>query len=131
MLRAPRGLASWDQRATWSTIDPGADERSEIARRGDRCRPRGLPANYQSCLTRMIEPIGEHRPYFVERFAAADASWTAKFVVIAANAWTADQGSWLELALSEPTTYTFVVRHEPHDADTAPGVTPAGPTMAT
>jgi hypothetical protein len=97
------------------------------------CGPGGVtgsPANYQSFLARMIEPIGEHRPYFVERFAAADASWTAKFVVIAANAWTADQGSWLELALSEPTTYTFVVRHEPHDADTAPGVTPSAAILA-
>lgn len=90
----------------------------------------GTPANYQSFLTRMIEPIGEHRPYFIERFAAADGSWTAKLVFIAANAWTADQGSWLELALSEPTTYTFVVRHEPHDANTAPGVTPSAAILA-
>jgi hypothetical protein len=90
----------------------------------------GAPVNYQSFLSRMIEPIGEHRPYFVERFAATDASWTAKFVFIAANAWTSDQGSWLELALSEPTTYTFVVRHEPHDADTAPGVTPSAAILA-
>jgi len=90
----------------------------------------GLPANYTAYLQRMIEPLGEHRPYYVERFAATDGSWTAKFVFIAANAWSSDQDRWLESALSEPTTYTFVVRHEPHYSDTAPGVTPSGTIMA-
>jgi hypothetical protein len=89
----------------------------------------GLPANYTAYLQRMVEPLGEHRPYFVERFAATDGSWTAKFVFVAANAWSSDQAGWLERALSEPTTYTFVVRHEPHDADTAPGTTPSGDIM--
>lgn len=101
---------------TNSNCGPGASE--------------GQPRNYASFLTRMIEPIGEHRPYFIERFAATDGSWTAKFVFVAANAWNDAQGQWLELALSEPTTYTFVLRHEPHDADTAPGVTPSATIMA-
>jgi len=90
----------------------------------------GLPANYTTYLQRMIEPLGEHRPYYVERFAATDGSWTAKFVFVAPNAWSSDQSSWLETALSEPTTYTFVVRHEPHYSDTAPGVTPSAAIMA-
>ena len=90
----------------------------------------GLPANYTTYLQRMIEPLGEHRPYYVERFAATDGSWTAKFVFVAPNAWSSDQDSWLERALSEPTTYTFVVRHEPHYSDSAPGVTPSGTIMA-
>jgi len=90
----------------------------------------GLPANYTTYLQRMIEPLGEHRPYYVERFAATDGSWTAKFVFVAPNAWSSDQDSWLERALSEPTTYTFVVRHEPHYSDTAPGVTPSATIMA-
>ena len=54
-----------------------------------------------------------------------DASWTAKFVFIAANAWTAAQGTWLQGVMAKPTTYTFVVRHEPRNANTAPGVTPS------
>jgi len=90
----------------------------------------GLPANYTTYLQRMVEPLGEHRPYYVERFAATDGSWTAKFVFIAANAWSSDQDRWLESALSEPTTYTFVVRHEPHDSNTAPGVDPSQQTLA-
>jgi len=90
----------------------------------------GMTTNYTTYLQRMVEPIGEHRPYFVERFAATDGSWSAKFVFIAANAWNADQAAWLELALSEPTTYTFVLRHEAHYSDTAPGVTPSAAILA-
>jgi hypothetical protein len=90
----------------------------------------GAPPNYISFLTRMIQPIGERRPYYIERFAASDGSWTAKFVFVAGNAWSNDQGTWLERALLEPTTYTFVVRHEPHDATTAPGVTPSDAILA-
>jgi hypothetical protein len=53
-------------------------------------------------------------------------SWgTAKFVHLAANAWTSGQSTWLTNTLNVPTTYTFVVRHEPSNANTAPGVTPS------
>jgi Calcineurin-like phosphoesterase len=90
----------------------------------------GEPRNYTVFLDRMITPIGELAPYFVERFAAVDHSWTAKFVFIAANAWNATQAAWLDLVLTEPTTYTFVVRHEPHDSNTAPGVDPSQQTLA-
>jgi len=89
-----------------------------------------LPAD-SLFLSRMVQPLGEQRPYFIERFAATDGSWTAKFVFVAANAWSAEQASWLDAALSEPSTYTFVVRHEPHDATTAPGVTPSQPIIDT
>lgn len=97
------------------------------------CGPGGVQGstrNYVMYLRRMIEPIGEARVYYAERFAAADGSWTAKFVFVAPNAWNDDQASWLELVLSEPTTYTFVVRHEPHDATTAPGVDPSATILA-
>lgn len=90
----------------------------------------GGTSNYNEFMTRMIEPIGEGRPYFVERFAAVDASWSAKFVFIAANAWTDAQANWLDLALSEPSTYTFIMRHEPHYSTTAPGVDPSGEIIA-
>jgi hypothetical protein len=90
----------------------------------------GLPPNYTTYMARMVEPLGEHQPYFVERFVATDRSWTAKFVFVAANAWSATQDAWLERTMSEPTTYTFVVRHEPHDATTAPGVEPSAAILA-
>jgi hypothetical protein len=90
----------------------------------------GTPPNYTQFLARMVEPIGETQPYFVERFAAADGSWTAKFVFIAANAWNLEQAHWLDQVLTEPTTYTFAIRHEPHDADTAPGVGPSAQLLA-
>jgi Lamin Tail Domain len=56
----------------------------------------------------------------------AHGSWgTAKFVHVAANAWTNAQNTWLTSTLNVPTTYTFVVRHEPSNDTRAPGVTPS------
>jgi len=90
----------------------------------------GSPPNYTKFITRFLSPIGEARPYYIERFAASDGSWSAKLVFVAANAWTAAQAAWLDTVLGEPTTYTFVVRHEQHDADTAPGVGPSATILA-
>ena len=99
------------------------------------CGPHGAdgePPNYSRFVARLVAPIGETKPYYIERFAAADASWTAKLVVIAANAWDDAQAAavtaWLD---DEPTTYTFVVRHEPPDATAALGVTPTTQLLAT
>jgi hypothetical protein len=50
---------------------------------------------------------------------------SVKLVFIAANAWNSAQESWLKSALASPTTYTFIVRHEPSYDNTAPGVTPS------
>jgi hypothetical protein len=56
----------------------------------------------------------------------AHGSWgTAKFVFVAANAWTSAQNTWLTNTLNVPTTYTFVLRHEPSNDTRAPGVTPS------
>ncbi len=85
----------------------------------------GITANFNSYLTKMLAPIGLSDPYYTFNVSAADGSWTAKFVFIAANAWSAAQGTWLEAELAKPTTYTFVVRHEPAAANTAPGVKPS------
>jgi hypothetical protein len=90
----------------------------------------GFPANYTQFVSRMVMPLGEAKPYYVERFAAMDGSWSAKLVFIAANAWTDAQARWLDLVLGEPTTYTFAVRHEPHYADSAPGVDPSTTILA-
>jgi hypothetical protein len=56
----------------------------------------------------------------------AHGAWgTAKFVFVAANAWTSAQNTWLTSTLNVPTTYTFVLRHEPSNDTRAPGVTPS------
>lgn len=90
----------------------------------------GATPNYTKYFARMVEPLGEKAVYFVERFAATDGSWSAKFAFVAANAWNPTQEAWLEAVLSEPTTYTFVVRHEPHYSESAPGVDPSAAIMA-
>ena len=85
----------------------------------------GVTPNYTAFMTRLLGPYGITLPYYAFEFAATDASWTAKLVVIAANAWSPTQQAWLDGELARPTTYTFVVRHESATANTAPGVTPS------
>jgi hypothetical protein len=90
----------------------------------------GVTANYAAFLEKMLAPIGRTAPYYAVEVAAVDATWTAKFVFIAANAWSAEEESWFDAALARPSTYTFVVRHEPASATSAPGVTPSEAVMA-
>ena len=90
----------------------------------------GVTANYSAFLEKMLAPIGKTQPYYAIDLAAADATWTAKFVFVAANAWSSAQEAWLESALAKPSTYTFVVRHEPASCHERPGVTPSEPVMA-
>jgi hypothetical protein len=81
----------------------------------------GSTANYSAFLSKMLGPIGKTEPYYVIRVAARDGTWNAKFVFAALNAWSDAQGTWLDTALSEPSTYTFVVHHEPAFETQAPG----------
>ena len=76
----------------------------------------GVTKNYTDFITTMLHPLGISLPYYTEHVSASDGSWTAKFVVVACNAWNPTQASWLTSALAEPTTYTFVVRHEGVDS---------------
>ena len=76
----------------------------------------GVTKNMTDWITTMLHPIGQTQPYYEEKFSAQDGSWTAKVVVVACNAWNTTEASWLTTALSEPSTYTFVVRHEGVDA---------------
>ncbi len=85
----------------------------------------GTTNNYSEFMTRMVQPLGFTEPYYKVDLHATDNSWTAKLVFVAGNAWTSAQASWLAQALSEPTTYTFVIRHESNTATTAPGVSPS------
>ncbi len=93
----------------------------------------GLTNTYVAFLSKMLAPLGKTQPYYAIRFDSASGAatpWTAKFVFVAPNAWTPEQASWLESALSEPSTYTFVVRHEHVRATTAPGVLPSADILA-
>ncbi len=85
----------------------------------------GLTKNYTAYLTKMLEPLGFDHPWYAFHVHAPDNSWTAKFVFVAANAWDTEQATWLDSEMAVPTTYTFVVRHEPVAANTAPGVKPS------
>jgi hypothetical protein len=87
--------------------------------------PDGTTHNYTSFLNKMLTPIGKTDPWYVIHVNAADGSWTAKFVFIAANYWNATQSAWLDTAMSESTTYTFVIRHEGTTATTTPGMQPS------
>jgi len=90
----------------------------------------GITTNYSQFMSAMLAPIGKTKPYYVVNVNAADASWTAKFVFVAANAWDTTQATWLSQTLAQATTYTFIIRHEPAEANTAPGVTPSEQIMA-
>ncbi len=90
----------------------------------------GLTVNYTNFMSKMLGPIGKSEPYYSIRINATDGSWTSKFVFVAANAWSTAQQTWLDSTLAAPTTYTFVIRHEPAAASTAPGVKPSEAIMA-
>jgi len=90
----------------------------------------GMPVNYKTYLAKMVTPMGFSNPWFSQFYVATDGSWTAKVVVIAANAWNEAQASWLDAELSVPTTYTIVARHEPWSVSTAPGVEPSNQIIA-
>ncbi len=90
----------------------------------------GVTANYQAFTDRLLTPIGKTTPYYTVRLEGTAGDWTAKVVVVAANAWSSTQAAWLEAELSKPTTYTFVVRHEASYASTAPGVKPSDAIVA-
>jgi hypothetical protein len=92
--------------------------------------PDGITRNYNVYMQQMVEPLGQATPWYAVRVDAQDKSWTAKFVFVAANAWNATQAAWLDQALSDPTTYTFVIRHEGTDATSAPGVLPSADILA-
>ncbi len=85
----------------------------------------GITLNMAEYEKRMLNPLGIMQPYFAFPFHATDNSWTAKVVVVAANAWSPAQSAWLDQTLAMATTYTFVVRHESSQTTETPGVTPS------
>jgi hypothetical protein len=87
----------------------------------------GITANMGDFVTTMLHPIGVTLPYYTEHFTATDGTWTAKLVVVACNAWSSTQSTWLSNELAQASTYTFVVRHEGVDSLTS---TPTPPCVA-
>jgi hypothetical protein len=90
----------------------------------------GVTENYTAFMTQMLQPLAQTNPYYSININSSSGAWTAKFVFIAANAWTSAQSSWLSSTLAQTTTYTFIMRHEAASANTAPGVTPSETIMA-
>lgn len=76
----------------------------------------GVTTNYKAFQAKLLTEIGQTDPYYRVRIDGADGSWSAKFLIVAANFWSDTQAAWLDSALDEKTTYTFVVRHEGSDA---------------
>jgi Calcineurin-like phosphoesterase len=66
-------------------------------------------ANVRAFMSKLV-PSGTQKPYY--RVDVDTGMGTAKLVFVAANAWSQAQSDWLEQQLSDPTAYTFVVRHE-------------------
>ena len=67
-----------------------------------------------------LAPAGSTKPYF--RIDLPTPFGGAKFVFVAANAWSTEQSDWLKMQLADPTRYTFVMRHEASNDQSAPGV---------
>jgi len=78
--------------------------------------PGGSTPNYDNFMSLMLGPISQTNPYYAINVSATDNSWTAKFVITAANSWDTAQQTWLTTTMAQKTTYTFVVRHEASDA---------------
>jgi hypothetical protein len=85
----------------------------------------GVTTNYTNFMNMLLAPIKQTSPYYSVNINAQDGSWTSKFVFIAANAWDSAQSSWLTSVMSQPTTYTFVIRHESSGTSGPPGVSPS------
>src|SRR5262249_12058003 len=90
----------------------------------------GSTSIYNTYLSKILAPLGVTTPYYSLLVKPASNAWSAKVVFVAANAWTSTQASWLDGVLAQPTTYTFIVRHEASNVTSAPGVTPSGQIIA-
>jgi hypothetical protein len=87
--------------------------------------------NYAAYLSGLVAPLGYAKPYYAFRVGALDQTWTAKFLILACNAWDTTQKAWLQTQLASPTTYTFIVRHEPPGSTSAPCVSESGELLET
>ena len=70
-------------------------------------------SNMNVYMNALVTPLGKSTPYYTIPINDTAGKWTAKIVIAACNDWDSTQQSWLQGELAKPTTYTFVVRHEP------------------
>jgi hypothetical protein len=70
-----------------------------------------------------LVPEGMPSPFY--RVDVRTPLGVVKLLLIAANAWSDDQESWLAAQLADPTAYTIAVRHEPPAETRTPGVAPS------
>jgi hypothetical protein len=84
--------------------------------------------NLSAFLSHFMQPLGHTTPYYAFDVNDTAGQWTAKFLVVACNAWSATQKTWLATQLGRSTTYTFVIRHEPL-AVSAPCTTDMDPLL--
>jgi hypothetical protein len=69
--------------------------------------------NYNAYLDELVAPLGKAKPYYAIPLADLQGKWTAKLLIVACNAWSPAQKTWLQGELAKKTTYTLVARHEP------------------
>jgi hypothetical protein len=91
----------------------------------------GITRNYSTFIDQLLKPLGLSLPYYTANISSTTpGAWTAKIIVIAANAWDTTQSTWLQGELAKPTTYTFVVRHESATTTGVTGVTESEALLA-
>lgn len=69
--------------------------------------------NYNAYLDELVAPLGKTKPYYAIPLADLQGKWTAKLLIVACNAWSPAQKTWLQNELAKKTTYTLLARHEP------------------
>ncbi len=74
-------------------------------------------------------PAGVTKPYY--RIDVDTPNGKAKLIFIAANAWDSGQQSWLTTQMADPTTYTFVMRHESTTSSGVPSSVPTSESIVT
>ncbi len=69
--------------------------------------------NFKAWMDGVVKPLGKTLPSYEVPFSDTAGHWTAKLLIIACNAWSPAQKTWLAAALGRRTDYTFLARHEP------------------
>lgn len=69
--------------------------------------------NLAAFMNSMMEPLNQSLPYYTISIGSTTGAWTAKIIMVACNAWSSTQATWLNSQLSIVTTYTFVVSNAP------------------
>jgi hypothetical protein len=69
--------------------------------------------NLTEYISALLTPIKRSKLYYSFDVKDTAGQWTAKFIVVACNAWDTTQNTWFNTQLARSTTYTFIARHMP------------------